>query len=153
MEVVDVVVYVVAILGGVCLIQAAIWIPVVRRWKRKRAAWEQEFAVELDAAGDHIVRGPETANYRGGTGTYSQVKGNGQMTLTEQRLVFRKTSGGLVDVPRSSITGTRRAAAFLGSRVGGQTHLVVVLEAGIEVAYFVTDLEGWEQAIRPRPQV
>jgi hypothetical protein len=114
----------------------------VSRARRARA----RLAGEL--ARDPAVRGPEPAVYRGSTGGYSQVLGNGQIALTEQRLLFQKVIGGLVIVPRRSITAVSTAKTFNRGVVGGRTHLVVHTRTG-DVGFFVTDLDGWVAALAP----
>ncbi|MFN8053680.1 MAG: hypothetical protein U0Q22_19760 [Acidimicrobiales bacterium] len=146
-----VVVLVLGILLGVALIQALVWIPVVRSWRRTREAWTTEVHTEMLASGEHTVRGPERASYRGGSGSFSNVKGIGVLLLTDRRVLFRKTSGGVVEIERSAIVGTRRATSFNGSRVAGQTVLVVQV-AGAEAGFIVTDLDTWEQLLTPPPR-
>ncbi len=146
-----VVALVLVILLGVVLIQAAIWIPVTRSWRRKRDAWTAGIHAEMLASGEHLVRGPERASYQGGSGAFSNIRGIGDLMLSDDRLLFRKTSGGVVEIDRSTITGTRRATSFNGSRVAGQTVLVVQL-AGAEVGFVVTDLDGWAATLAPAPR-
>ena len=45
-------------------------------------------------------------------------------------------------MPRRTITGVSTAKSFNRSVVGGRTHLVVHTSSG-DVAFFVTDLDGW----------
>ncbi len=103
---------------------------------------------ELAAAiGDEqVLLGPAPANYRGSTGGYSKVKGNGTLALTPTRLLFRKVVGGPVDVELDAVTGVTRAKAFAGSVVGGHEHLVVHTTNG-DPAWYVPDLEQWQAAI------
>ena len=142
----NVVALVVLILVVVALVQAAVWIPLTRSWRRKRAEFETGFQAELAASGERILL-RESAIYRGGTGGYGAVKGNGTIILTDRRLLFRKVTGGLVDVARAKITATRRSKSFLGSRVGGRTHLVVATSDPAEVGFFVTDIDAWEREL------
>jgi hypothetical protein len=67
--------------------------------------------------------------------------------LTDRRLIFRKLSGGLVEVPAQMIGGIRQAKTFRGSRVGGATHLVVTTTDSAEVGFFVNDITAWERAL------
>lgn len=134
-------------LGGVGVLQAAIWIPLVHSRKRKSATFRAHLAEEMAAAGETFVIHPEQAVYRGCTGPYGKVRGNGMILLTNRRLVFRKMTGGEVDVPRDNIVGTRRSAVFLASRVGGATHLVISTNDPAEVGFVVNDLHVWERAL------
>lgn len=141
------VVLVVGILVALALVQAAIWIPLTQRWRRQAKEFDVDLQQEMALSGERFVVAPEDAVYRGGSGHYSAVKGNGSMMLTDRRLLFRKRSGGLVDVPLSDIVSTHRSAGFQGSRVGGATHLVVVTSDPAEVGFFVKDLDAWERAL------
>ncbi|MCU1365198.1 MAG: hypothetical protein JWL72_3660 [Ilumatobacteraceae bacterium] len=143
----NVVVLVLLILLGVVLIQAAVWIPIIRSWRRKKAQFDATFAAEVVASGERTIVAPEAAVYRGATGTYGAVKGNGTILLTDHRLVFRKKSGGVVDIPVAKITGVSESKAFLRSRVGGMTHLVVATTDPAQVGFFVTDLAAWQRAL------
>ena len=101
----------------------------------------------MASSNDRIVLGPEKAVYRGTTGSYSQVSGNGTIILTAQRLIFQKRTGGVVEVPTSKIIGTRQSASFRSSRVAGSTHLIVITSDPAQLGFFVGDLAAWEQAI------
>lgn len=132
---------------GVTLVQLAVWAPLLLLWRKRSRAFLEDFRARAASTGERFVAGPERAVYRGGSSPYSAIKGNGTMILTDRRLVFRKLTGGMVEVPASRITGTRRAKGFRGSRVGGATHLVVATTDPAEVAFFVKDLAAWEQAV------
>lgn len=99
----QIVVLVVVILVGVGLLQAAIWIPITRSWRRRAAQFDTGFRAQIEASGERIVIAQQTAVYRGGTGSYSAVKGNGVILFTDRRLLFRKRSGGLVEVPVDTV--------------------------------------------------
>jgi hypothetical protein len=114
---------------------------------RARRAWAR---LTGELARDPAVRGPEPAVYRGCTGGYSQVRGNGRIALTGQRLLFQKVVGGLVVIPRRTITGVSTAKVFSGGVVGGRTHLVVHTHTG-DVGFFVPDLEAWVAELTPAP--
>ncbi|MCU1401228.1 MAG: hypothetical protein JWN62_4337 [Acidimicrobiales bacterium] len=143
----NVVVVVLLILFGLVLIQAAVWIPIIRSWRRKQTQFDTAFAAEVLASGEQTAIAPESAVYRGSTGTYGAVKGNGTIVLTDHRLVFRKKSGGVVDIPVAKIAGVTESRSFLRSRVGGMTHLVVTTPDPAEVGFFVTDLPAWHSAL------
>jgi len=130
--------------GAALLLGGGLAAFLVSRARRARARLAGELAREP------AVRGPEPGIYRGSTGGYSQVMGNGQIALTEQRLLFQKVVGGLVVVPRRTITGVSTAKSFNRSVVGGRTHLVVHTSSG-DVAFFVTDLDGWVATLAPAP--
>ena len=142
-----VILLVLGILVAVGLVQAAVWIPVVRRGRRRTSAFLAQFDAEVAASGERVIVAPEQAVYRGCTAHYGQVRGNGTILLTDRRLVFRKLTGGPVEVPTAAILSTRQAASFLSSRVGGQTHLIVETSDPAELGFFVADLPRWEAAL------
>lgn len=120
-----------------------------------RSALRAVFGGRADAAradltaaiGDEqVLLGPEPANYRGSTGGFPKVKGNGTLVLTPTRLLSRMVIGKPVDVDLASVTGVSTAVTFAGSRVGGQTHLVLHTTDG-DVAWYVQDVATWQRAI------
>jgi hypothetical protein len=135
---------------GIGLLQVLIWVPIIRWMRRKSAAAQAALEAEMAASGERVVRGPEQGEYRGASGSYSQVKGNCRMLLTDRRLVFVKVTGGRVDVPVDAITGVREDKVFLGSVVGGRTHVVVTMRDGSEVGFFARDQGAWMSALRER---
>lgn len=111
---------------------------------RKSVAGRAELDAEL--VSEPAVRGPERGVYRGSTGTYSKVKGNGTIVLTARRLMFRKATGGRVDVPLADVTRVDQQKVFNGGVVGTRVHLVLHTHHG-DVGYFVTDPDAWVAAI------
>ena len=138
---------VLVILVTVGLIQAAVWVLIIRSWRQRSNRFVAEFRERAIASGERIIAGPESAAYRGGSAPYSAVKGNGTIILTDRRLVFRKLSGGLVEVPAHMIDRIRQSKTFRGSRVGGATHLVLTTTESAEVGFFVKDITAWEHAL------
>ena len=63
------------------LIAGPLVLLLVRRARRVRERLAAELAVEPP------LRGPEKALYRGGSGSFSKVKGNGTIVLTRRRLL------------------------------------------------------------------
>ena len=142
----NVVLFVVLLILAIAVIQAAIWIPLIRWARRKTQQTLASMISEAEQSGERLVLGPESGVYRGGTGSYGKVKGNGAMLLTDRRLVFRKLMGAGVEIPTITITGSRRSKGFNGARTGGKTHLIVTT-AEAEVGFFVSDIDAWERAI------
>jgi len=147
-SVVSVAVLVTSILVTVGLILGAVLVLVLPRMKRGSDQFLADLEAECARTGEVIVAGPEAANYQGGTGAHSAVKGNGNLILTDRRLIFRKLSGGVVEVPTDRIRGTREEKTFLGSRVGGQVFLVVDTNEPAEIGFFVTDRAAWRDLLR-----
>lgn len=141
---------VLVILLAVALVQAAVWIQLLRRRRKRSAGFVDGLRAQADASGERFTAGPEPAVYRGGSRPYSAVKGNGTLILTDRKLVFRKLTGGIIEVPTSNITGIRQEKWFRGSRTGGMTHLVVDTADPAEIGFFVTDLAAWQRALDPQ---
>lgn len=100
-----------------------------------------------EAIGDErVLLGPVAASYRGATGPYPRVKGNGTIALTPTRLLLRMVVGGPVDVNLDQVRRVSTARTFGGSFVPGQTHLVVHTREG-ELAYFVPDADRWRAVV------
>jgi hypothetical protein len=117
------------IVAGVLVV---IVVPLLMVFDRKSRRAKDEMAAEP------ALRGPESGVYRGSTGSYSHVSGNGQIALTADRLIFRKLLGKHVDVPLTAITSVSTAKTFNGAVRGGRTHLVVHTRTG-DLGYYVTD--------------
>ena len=120
---------------------AAVLLVVLRRKATSRRA-ELQHILDTEPA----LRGPESGIYRGSTGGYPKVLGNGLIVLTAQRLLFRKLVGVGIDVALRDVTGVRTQKVFNGGVVGNRMHLVVSTRTG-DVGYFVNDNEAWTAAI------
>ena len=144
---VSVVLLVIGIGLVIAIVLALILVPFIVRWQRGSATYWADFDRQVLTSGEQVVLPRESAVYRAGTGDFSKVKGNGQLTLTDRRLAFRKVTGGVVEIPTGRITGAHRAKVFLRSVAGGHEHLVVELAGGDEVGFFVTDLDRWLDTI------
>lgn len=136
-------VFVILLVLALAAVNGVIWIPIILWVGKKRAAALGRLAQETSDSGERTVRGPERALYRGGTGNYSSVSGNGILLLTDRRLVFVKVTGGRVEVDRSLIGSVREAKVFLGSARGGRTHVVITTSVGSEIGFIVGDPQAW----------
>jgi hypothetical protein len=129
----------------ILLALVAISLVVLFTWIRRRAR-QARGALATELTTDPALRGPESALYRGGSGPYPRVKGNGFIALTRERLVFRIMVGKSVAVPLAEITGLREDKWFRGARTGGRVHLIVETAEG-ELGFFVADNAAWIAAI------
>ncbi len=102
---------------------------------------------EASAAGETIRRGPEPALYRGAVFGYSQVDADGVILLTDRRLLFRKLTGGRVDVPIEKVAGVRKDKVFLGAYRSGREHLILHLSNRDAAGFLVADPAAWSSAI------
>jgi hypothetical protein len=141
---------VVMLVVAILVPQALLWVLVYRWVKAKSARLAVELQAELAASGEVVVRGPSLGLYRGGSGKWPKVKGNGVMVLTERRVIFRKLIGAAIEVPSDQVTGVRDDKWFLRAWTGGRLHLILELEGGDEVGYFVADHPGWMATVRER---
>lgn len=144
----NVVLLVVGIVLVVAVVTAAIVIPIALKAKRAADAFWTDVDAQVASGTETMVLPREGCVYRGGTGGFSAVKGNGSIALTSQRLVIRKGTGGVVEVPTSRIRGAHEAKVFNGSVVGGRVHVVVeIAEPSAEVAVFVDGNDRWLAAL------
>jgi hypothetical protein len=131
------VVFILAVLGLLLL-------AVIRFANGRSRRIEAELAAEL--ADETPLIGPQKAVYRGGSGPYPKVKGNGLMVLTRRRLIFRILVGTSLEIPCAEITGVREGKRFRHAVVGDQMHLIVATASG-EVGFFVGDTVAWRAAL------
>ena len=143
-----VVVFVLLLAGGILLLQALIWIPIIVHLKRKSARLRTSLGEELAATGERATRGPESAVYRGATTGYPMVKGNGVVVLTDRRLIFRKLVGAGLEVPLDRVVGVREDKWFLGGYRSGRMHLILQTKDGAEVGFIFADHPAWMAAVR-----
>jgi hypothetical protein len=143
-----VVLLVLGIVAVVALVQVAVWVPVIRSIRKRSAAAVSTIGADLAAAGEAVVRGPESVVYRGGSEHFPRVKGNGALALTSQRLVFRFLVKNGFEVPTDRIRSAREELWFKGAAKGGRMHLVLALEGGDEVGFYTSDNDAWISAIR-----
>lgn len=135
---------IVALVAAILVVTALVEVAFIRWLRRLLARNKARMAADLSMA--PAIRGPERAAYRGSIGGYSKVSATGLIALTQRTLVFRKVTGGNVDVPLAEISGVRLAKQFNRRRLGGPLLLVVQTLSG-EVVYQVSDPDGWRQAI------
>jgi hypothetical protein len=142
-------IFVVLLVVAIAAANALVWIPIVLWFRRKRTASLGVLAADLADSGERTVRGPERALYRGGTGSYSAVGGNGFLQLTDRRLIFVKLTGGRVDVERSQVASVDEERVFLGKVRGGRTHVVITTISGWQIGFIVADPAAWVETLRP----
>ncbi len=137
-------VWVPLLVAGIVALQVAIWVPIFVWLRRRSRRVTAAFEAELAATGERVIRGPESASYRGASAAgFSHVKGNCKITATDRRIVFRMLVGEGGEIALDRIVDVREDKVFLASRVGGQVHLVLTLREGGEVGFFVGDVKAW----------
>ena len=110
---------VMALIGGMLLLQLTVWLPILY-WMRKRSREEAEaLGRELEAKGETLVLGPEPALYRGSNAGHGKVRGNALIALTNKRLLVRRLVGEPIEVRVGEIAGVRETKWFLGGMKGG----------------------------------
>lgn len=132
----------------VLLILGTIVFVLLRRLRARTRRLGPQLHAELVSSGETVLRGPEAGAYRGASiPGFSKLKGNCLVALTDQRVVYRMFVGKGGEITRDRIVGVREDRGFLGSRVGGQMHLILQLTDG-EVGFFVHDHSGWLRALQ-----
>jgi hypothetical protein len=138
---------IVLLVVGILVLQILIWIPVLYFLKRKAERMAAELKRDLETSGDKILRGPEPGLYRGGSGDFSIVKGNGVAVLTERRLIFRKIMGAPIEIPVSDLVGVREDKWFLRA-TNGHAHVIVKLKSGAEVGFIFRQHAEWMAVVK-----
>lgn len=137
---------VIALVVGILVANAILWVGVALVLRRAMAGKRAALTAELAAANEPMLRGPESAVYRGSTHG-SIVKGNGVAALTATRLVFRPLIGRPIDVARDQIAAIREDKWFLRAYTGGRLHTILKLKDGSEIGFFFTDPAAWRAAL------
>lgn len=141
---------VVLIVVGTALLLTAVLVPLFVNLRRSSRRWVDAVQAEMVLTGEHVLLGPAPGSYRGGSGRYSAVGGNAVLLLTDRRLLMRKVTGGVVEVPRARIVSIHEAPSFQGSRVMGRPVLVIVTDEPGTAGCSVADLPTWHRALEPR---
>jgi hypothetical protein len=122
----------------------------MRRFGPRAEERADDLRDEVGRLGDEWVIPLEAASYRGAKHTYGRVKGGGVVGLTSRRLVFEPLIGKGFSVPLGRVSSARESRWFLGAaRVSGR-HLVLSLDDGNEVGFFVHDTERWLHTLTER---
>ncbi len=117
----NIVSFVALLVLGIAAVQALIWIPIIRRWRRKARAAKAKRAAAIES--ETAIRLPEKGVYRGATAPgYPAVSNNGTIALTARRLIFITVTGRQIDIPAAHIIGVREAKVFKTSVRGGRSH-------------------------------
>jgi hypothetical protein len=126
---------------------AVVALVLIRRIRTTTRQLGPQLHAELVASGETVLRGPDAGAYRGGSAPgFSKLKGNCLLAITDRRVVYRMFVGDGGEIPRDRIVGVREDKGFLGSRVGGRTHLILQLSDG-EVGLFVQGHAEWLKAL------
>lgn len=141
----QIVLLVVGILAFVALVQAVVWIPIIKKLRRL----PERVRAELAASGEGVVRAPEPGTYRGSSHPdYPRATNTGVIALTERRIVIRCVFGRPIDVPTARIQSVRQETWFLSGARAGRVHVVVSLTGGGEVGFYARDPDAWTEALR-----
>lgn len=130
------------VVGGLVVmagIQAAVWVPIVRRTRRIPAA----LIAECQRTGERIRRGPEQVRYAGANAPGARVQGIAVMVLTDRRLLIRKTVGQQVEIPLAAIAGVDVRRWFRGEYQSGFWFVAITTTAGYEYGVQVRDAASW----------
>jgi hypothetical protein len=98
---------------------------------------------ELQANPGTVLAGPEVATFSGSDREYGRGRCNGIIALTSDRLLFRGVFGRPVQVPLQDVAAVYEDKPFQGRRTGGGRHLVLRLDDGNRLGFYVRDRERW----------
>ncbi|MFZ1985968.1 MAG: hypothetical protein WAU91_16235, partial [Desulfatitalea sp.] len=139
----------VLLVAGIFLIQAMVWIAVFRWVKMKTEALKSHISAQASGGTEGFVIGPKSALFRGSDARFGNVKGNGVICLTENRLLFEKLTGQRIELNRAEIVSTTVEKSFKGklSFGTGGRHLVITTKDGNRIGFLVRDAETWSEKI------
>ena len=117
-------VFVVVLVAGILAAQLMVWSSIVVWFRRRRRVIASRLDSEL--AAETIIRSPEPGSYRGATvAGYPIVNNDGMIALTRRRLVFQTSTGKVIEVPVTDITGVREAEVFKTAVTVARQHLII----------------------------
>jgi hypothetical protein len=122
---------------------AVIWALVEARVQRVGRNMRRELA----AAGDRIELGPVRCSLRGDLPKQFDM---GMLALTDRRLVFYRTVGTPISIPREDLAGARPEKWYRHARRFGEPHLVVTTHSGMEYGFMVKRTTRWLTALASR---
>jgi hypothetical protein len=129
-------------------VQAAAWFAIYRWLKRRLARTGAEVREACTRQGERIVLGPASSSYRGADFGYDRVKGNGVLSVTDRRIVFRKVVGGTIEIPLRDIAGVTVSKWFRGVSIGtGGGHLVLHSRDRNRIGFLVRNPEEWRRTV------
>jgi hypothetical protein len=119
---------------------AVIWALVEARVLRTGRVMRRELA----AAGDRIELGPVRCSLRGDLPKQFDM---GMLALTDRRLVFYRTVGTPISIPRADLASARPETWYRHARRFGEPHLVVTTHSGMEYGFMVKRTTRWLTAL------
>ena len=122
-----------------------VWSALLWWVKQKSERLINQFYVRIREAGEEIEIRPQSCLYRGSENHFSNVRGNGIICLTNNRLMFEKLTGQRIEIDRTKI-----AKATLEEQFRGETtfatrgdHLVVETTDSNRIGFLVRDAGLW----------
>ncbi|MEW6181858.1 MAG: hypothetical protein AB1500_01600 [Bacillota bacterium] len=139
------------LIAAILLVNAVIWIPVVRWMTRKGQILRDGMVEECRRSGERMVIGPQSCLYRGADSVYGNIKGNGVVCLTDKRVVFEKLTGQRIAINRTDIAGVSEERWFRGKTAfgtGASGHLVFHTADGNRVGFLIKDTKRWVRELQ-----
>lgn len=150
MSTIEVVLFVVALVLGILVIIRAVWAFVARGLRRQL----DDVSVRWREQGLTIVKGPESANYRGHLSKTVPVRGNGILALTTLDLRFVRLAPPeefvvpLADITRVVIRRVWQGSYRGGTRVMGIYYRDASLPGGEDaIGLIVRDPADWARSV------
>ena len=136
-----VVLLVVGILALNALVQAAVWVPILR--KRKRALLD--LGEELSRASEKTVRAPVSTTFVAAAGMVVR-SGMAIAALSEKRLFIQRVFGQRQVFSPGEIARVQVARRFRSRMFGGREFVILTLAGGHDAAFTVArgDGAGWQ---------
>jgi hypothetical protein len=135
-------------------INAAIWAIVIPLIKRSYARASKHLQADLSVSGENVLISPVNAYYHGRTDKFD-ITGGSAVALTDKRLVIRKLTSEVIEIPTSDIVSVRTAKWFNGKYRNGRYHVIVKTTENIEFGFQTPNYTAWvnalEHLIKPSP--
>lgn len=131
------------IVGGL-LTSALMWFAILYELKKSLNNIKNEMHKQCNS---RFIIEPKSALYRGSDKHFGNIKCNGVICLTENSLIFKKTTGQQIEIKRAEITEAKVEECFKGkfSFGTGSKHLVVKTKDGNRVGFLVRDANIWAE--------
>lgn len=100
----------------------------------------------VEKSGEEIRLEPIYASYRGALNTYSKVKNNGYLLVSDKHIFFKPVFGSFIRIPIGDITRIDYRKVFRGSSAG--VIISIIITADNEIGFIIKNPQTLEQIIK-----
>jgi hypothetical protein len=125
---------------------AVVWL-VTRRVGAGAEARADDLRAEVERLGEEWVVPLRPGSYAGALHTYSGTRSNGVVGLTARRVLFQPIVGERLSFPLARIRRVDSGHVLRGRASGGKRNLVLLLDDGNEIGFYVNDPQEFLDAL------